>query len=161
LEEWERRSAQAAGSPAVSIPTTLLARAGEVDRAVAALGEALEHAPDNAGLLNARCWTRAIANIELDEALADCERAVELQPGAAAYIDSRAMVRLRLGQYDKAIEDATAALAIAPRLSASLFVRGVARIRHGDTGGGEADLAAARRIEFDIDSEYREYGVTP
>lgn len=112
-------------------------------------------------LLNRSCWTRATANIELERALADCEEAVRRSPTSPAILDSRAFVKLRLGQLDGAIADASAALAIEPLQSASLYVRGLARLRKGEREAGERDLAAARAMIFDIDATYRAFGVAP
>ena len=80
LEAFDRRVAQGTGSPGQASRSVLLAGAGQVDRAIAVLGEAIERAPDNAGLLNERCWGRATANVELAAALGDCERAIALEP---------------------------------------------------------------------------------
>ena len=148
LESIQRRSA-------------LYAESGDSERAIALLTEALADHPDHSWLLNERCWIRAIAGIQLEEALADCDRAIAAEPGSAAILDSRAMVKLRLGRIDDAVTDATAALAESPMLAQSLYVRGIARLRNGDREGGSADLAAARQLMFDIDREYREYGVQP
>jgi tetratricopeptide (TPR) repeat protein len=111
--------------------------------------------------LNESCWTRATANIELERALADCEEAVRRAPTDAAILDSRAFVKLRLGQIDGAIADASAALAIEPLMPAPLYVRGLARLRKGEREAGERDLAAARALVFDIDATYRAYGIAP
>ena len=48
-----------------------------------------------------------------------------------------------------------------PNMPAALYTRGIARLRKGDREAGERDLAAARRLVFDIDATYRAYGVTP
>ena len=141
--------------------SAVIAESGDTGRAIELLDEVLRRHPDHALLLNERCWIRAIAGVELDLALADCDRAIGVEPRSAAILDSRAMVKLRLGRLGEAIADANAALALSPALSASLYVRGVARLRNGDSEGAAADLAAARRIQFDIDLEYRDYGVTP
>ena len=112
-------------------------------------------------MLNSRCWTRATANVELPQALADCEQAVAHAPDNPAILDSRAFVKLRMGQYDAAIADEDAALSHIPNHPAALYTRGIARLRKGDRERGERDLAAARRLVFDIDATYRDYGVTP
>ena len=161
LEMYEQRQAQGNEGPSESTRAVLLAGSGQIERAVDVLDEALEQTPDDPSLLNERCWLRATSNVELEAALADCERAITLRSDSASYLDSRAMVRLRMGQIDRAIADASAALALNSQLAPSLFVRGVARIRNGEREAGEADLAEARRLQFDIDAEYREYGVTP
>jgi len=139
----------------------LLQRAGQHEQAIAAYDEAIALQPNDARFLNNRCWARGISNIQLEAALADCDRAVALQPRGAGYLDSRALVRLRLGRVEEAISDENEALSIRPYFAEALFVRGVARIRNGDRPGGEADLALARRLSFDIDARYRDYGVTP
>lgn len=139
----------------------VLVLAGRADEAVADVDAELETLAGSVDLLNERCWTLATANLRLEEALANCEEAVEADPGHVAAIDSLAFVMLRLGRYDEAIEHADAAIALAPTMAAPLYVRGIARIRSGDRRGGERDLAAARRLAFDIDTEYRSWGVTP
>ena len=42
-----------------------------------------------------------------------------------------------------------------PNMPAALYTRGIARLRKGDREAGERDLAAARRLVFDIDATYR------
>jgi tetratricopeptide (TPR) repeat protein len=161
LAAFEPMAAQWAPARRAVARGNLLERAGEHERAVAAFGEAISLDPNDAAHLNHRCWARAVGNIQLEEALADCDRALSLQPRSAGYLDSRALVRLQLGRIAEAIADENEALAITPYFAEALFVRGVARIRNGDRRGGETDLALARRLSFDIDARYRQYGVTP
>ena len=161
-----RVDALAAGSPAQSealgeARREILAESGQSARAVAEMAPLLTRRPDDPALLNSRCWIRATGNIELTEALVDCDRAVAHAPGNAAILDSRAFVRFRLGQIDGALADEEAALARNPQLPAALYVRGLAHLRKGERSAGERDLAAARRLVFDIDARYRRYGVTP
>jgi tetratricopeptide (TPR) repeat protein len=139
----------------------ILAASGRTAGAIALLDSQLAGHANDATLLNDRCWTRATANVELAEALADCERAVARSPNNPAILDSRAFVKLRMGQYEAAIADEDAALSHAPDLPAALYTRGIARLRKGDREAGERDLAAARRLVYDIDARYRDYGVTP
>ncbi|MEA3061447.1 MAG: hypothetical protein QOJ94_1228 [Sphingomonadales bacterium] len=116
--------------------------------------------PDVPSVLNERCWQLATHGYKLDDALSDCNKAVAAQSNAA-FLDSRALVELRLGKTEAARKDYDAALALEPLHSSSLYGRGIARIRLGDKAGGEADLAAARKLDFEIDSAYKSYGVTP
>jgi tetratricopeptide (TPR) repeat protein len=139
----------------------ILTDSGQTALAIRDLDAQLGRRAGDAQLLNARCWARATANVELTRALADCEQAVARAPDNASILDSRAFVKLRLGQIDGAIADATAALARNPQLAPSLYVRAVARLRKGEREAGEQDLRAARRIVFDIEARYRAYGVTP
>lgn len=139
----------------------ILAESGQTARAIAAIDTQLARRANDPQLLNSRCWTRATANVDLRQALADCEQAVARAPDNPAILDSRAFVRLRMGQYDAAIADEDAALSHSPNMPAALYTRGIARLRKGQREAGERDLAAARRLVYDIDATYRAYGVTP
>jgi len=135
--------------------------AGRYELAVKDIDILIAREPDQAGLYNDRCWIRALANIDLDKALVDCEAAVKLSPGNPAILDSRGMVKLRQGNLAGAIADYDAALKIKPDQGGSLFGRGVAKRRQGAKAAGDVDLAAARKIRPGIDKEYAGYGVTP
>ena len=111
--------------------------------------------------LNGRCWARAIANHELEIALADCDRALKLRPGTAEILDSRGMVRLRLGQYQQAIGDYDAALKIQPKIAWALYGRGVAELKTGRTADGEADIKAAGEISPVVPTRGKRLGIGP
>ena len=143
------------------LQVSLLADSGQTARAIALIDAQLARHPGDSDLLNSRCWLRATANIELQAALADCNEAIAHAPDDAASLDSRAFVRLRMGQYDAAIADEDAGLSHRPNHAAALYTRGIARLRKGEREAGERDIAAARRLVYDIDAEYRAYGVTP
>lgn len=139
-------------------------RAGRYDQAVRGYDAAIALSPEqarNAAVLNERCWSRAEWGRELEDALADCSLALTLKPGTAAILDSRGLVRLRLGQYDLAIADYNDALRLSPRQASSLFGRAVAKSRKGDRAGAEADLAAAAAIDGQIAATYARFGVKP
>jgi tetratricopeptide (TPR) repeat protein len=70
---------------------------GKFPDAVAQFTKAIDLAPDKSAYLNARCWARAGEGKHLDRALADCDRALALSPGAPGVLDSRGLVRLRMG----------------------------------------------------------------
>ena len=82
-------------------------------------------------------------------------------PGAADILDSRGLVRLRLGQFAGAIADYTAALSLSPQAASSLFGRGLARLASGDAAGAKADLAVARALMPGIAAVFARYGVKP
>lgn len=114
-----------------------------------------------AGVLNTRCWEGALAGQALEQALADCNAALKLRPNAAAFLDSRGLVYLRLGNYDKAIKDYDAALKINPKGVWSLYGRGLARLRSGQPATGQADLAAAAALQPKIATRASKFGLTP
>jgi tetratricopeptide (TPR) repeat protein len=108
---------------------------------------------------NGRCWARAAVGRDLNKALDDCNRAVNLSPKAAAILDSRGLVELRLGDNDKAIADYDAALALQPKLGWSLYGRGLAKMRKGQKTDGAADLTAATAINPKLPDLMKTYGI--
>jgi tetratricopeptide (TPR) repeat protein len=109
--------------------------------------------------LNNRCWLRATLGRDLAQALADCNEALRLRPRRASYLDSRGLVRLRMGDLARAIDDYDAALALVPRLAWSLYGRGTARLAQGKVAAGNADIAAAVAIDGGIIGNARKYGI--
>ena len=133
----------------------------QIDQALADYDMAIDLNHGSARLFNARCWVRAVANRELDLALADCTRSLAMSPGNAPALDLRGFVNFRRADYAAAIADLTAALAADPKLAGSLYIRGLAKRKSGDTAGGNADIAAAKVIDPKIAERYAGYGVTP
>ena len=111
--------------------------------------------------LNGRCWTRALLNQELDAALADCTAALKLQPKAGSYLDSRALVYLRMGKYDKSVADYDAALVVDPKSASTRYCRGIARIRQGHAVEGQADIVEAITHAPKVADFYTRHGITP
>ena len=101
--------------------------------------------------LNSRCWVRVMLGIELAAALDDCNEAIDNDSKNAAYLDSRGWVFLRLGNYTKALSDFDRSIEFRPRAAWSLYGRGLTKARLGDAAQGEADLAAARKLQPDIE----------
>jgi tetratricopeptide (TPR) repeat protein len=120
---------------------------GDYDRAISDYSEAIRLSPESPAPYASRCWTRGAANRQLSDALADCNKSLSLRPGDAETLDSRGFVYFRLGRFDEAITDFDAALAKNPELAQSLFIRGLAKSKKGDNAGGDADIAAAKKID--------------
>jgi tetratricopeptide (TPR) repeat protein len=115
--------------------------------------------PHIADFLNARCWSRATWNRDLDAAMVDCESAVKIDPKRADFLDSRALVELRLGHMDAARRDYDAALASRPDRATSLYGRGLTRQHAGDAAGASADIAAAMQIDKTISRRFAAWGL--
>lgn len=111
--------------------------------------------------LNARCWARALGGAELDRALKDCNAALARQPHAPAFLDSRGLVRLRMGDYAGAVRDYNEALAAVPDIAWSHYGRGIANLKLGQKGAGEADLAKARVLAPKLPEEAARHGIAP
>ncbi|AQR72402.1 DUF3857 domain-containing protein [Sphingomonas sp. LM7] len=109
--------------------------------------------------LNNLCWAKATEGLVLESALADCNAALAKEPDAAGFLDSRALVYLRLGRVDEAIADYDRALAKVPSLTSSLFGRALAWSRKGDKAKADADAAAAVRNEAGVRERFKRYGL--
>ena len=122
-------------------------------------------APDNPAFLNSKCWNEAEANIDLELALSECDRALarasSKAPEWANWLDSRGFVRFRLGRWKDAVADYDSALAADPKMAGSLYMRGVAKRRLGETSVGDADIAAAAGLDPGVRDRFTAVGVTP
>jgi tetratricopeptide (TPR) repeat protein len=105
-----------------------------------------------------RCWARAITG-QLQQALSDCNQALDLQPSDANARDSRAFVYLKMGKLEDAIADYKIALGLNPSFAASLYGRGVAKLKKGDKDSGNSDIESAKKIQPDIADEFQRYGI--
>ena len=135
----------------------------ELPRALAQFNQWLEAHPhefNRDAVLNSRCWTRLRLGIELDKALDDCNEAVNADRKNANYLDSRAWVYLRLGQYKDALSDFDRSIEYRPGGAWSLYGRGLTKAKLGDATQGEADLVAARKAQPDIDVQVKRAGVS-
>ncbi|WP_040598225.1 DUF3857 domain-containing protein [Sphingomonas elodea] len=146
----------------LSAKATALARAGDAQGALAAIDRAIAEKPANSRLLNNRCWLKGTLNLQLDLALKDCTRAIELSDqNAAMALDSRAMVYFRLNRLDEALADLNAAVEQRPGAAGTLFLRGVVLTRQGKKNQAMADLADARLLDPQVDREYARWGIEP
>ena len=123
------------------------------EQALAQLNRWLPAHPHEIGrdsALKDRCWIRLLLNIELDQALDDCDEAVESHPKNPVYLDCRGWAYLRLGKYGKALTDFDRSIEYQPKSAWSLYGRGMTKTRLGDTAQGEVDFEAARELLPDI-----------
>lgn len=137
------------------------ADAGRYDPALKDLDALIALQPGWPDVTNDRCWLRARAGVGLSLALADCNAVLGWEPDRPEALDSRGLVRLRLGDLQGAITDYDAALKQAPEIATSLFGRGVAKRWGGDTAGGDADLQQALALDPAVDKRFADFGVTP
>ncbi len=139
-------------------------RSGRFDAAIRGLDQLISQRPAGIELymlLNNRCWIRAKSGRDLAMALADCDAALKLKPGAPETLDSHGFVLLRMGEFDRAISDYDAVLRLDPNKAESLYGRGVAKLRKGLKADGQADIAAAVRIDPRVAQGFAAMGVKP
>jgi len=108
---------------------------------------------------NNRCWDRAELGIELEQALDDCDAAIDRDAKNASFLDSRGWVYLRMGKLRKSLASFDRALAIRSDGVSSLYGRGLAHLRLGEAAPALADLEAARRIEPAVDARLKQSGL--
>ncbi len=146
----------------------LYGQAGQPAAAVAQLDSWIAAHPDDSKMaqaLTGRCWQRAFQGQDLAKALTDCNAALRLSaksaPDAAAILGGRALVRLRMGQYDKAIADYDDSLRLAPGKAGILYGRGIAKLRSKKSAAAEADIEEAVKLSPHVADEFRRRGITP
>ena len=121
-----------------------------------------------------RCGARVQANVAVDQALKDCNRAYGLMgvsfwsstprwPASwiAPLLSTRSLGDLRLGNIKGAIADDDAAIKLLPTDADAFYARGVAELREGSKTRGQTDLAAARKLQPGIGARYASMGLTP
>lgn len=81
-----------------------LERQGQVDSAIAVLGEVVGAEPKNAQALNYLGYLLADKNLRLKYARDLIKKALEIEPNNAAYLDSYGWVYYRLRDFEKAVE---------------------------------------------------------
>jgi tetratricopeptide (TPR) repeat protein len=133
-------------------------RLGKTAQAQTDFAQARQIAADPSAL-NAMCWLKAKDGSGLESALGDCNAALAKAPDNAAYLDSRALVLLRLGRVEDAIADYDRVLAKSPFMSSSLFGRSLAWARRGNRAKADADAAAAIKIEPGVADRFQSYGL--
>ena len=123
----------------------------DLDRAIAL------SANDNVSLwlaLGGRCEVRARAALDLDQALLDCSRAIQIDASKPAPFDARALAHIRLHQYGEAISDCQQSIALDPNLAGCYYLRGIAEKRIGRTREAAADIARAAAISPKVVADY-------
>jgi tetratricopeptide (TPR) repeat protein len=109
--------------------------------------------------LNGSCWARGLLNRDIDKALDDCNAALRAQPRDASILDSRALIRVRRGEWKQALADYNAALAINPHSAWSLYMRGLIEAKSGQDVQAKADRAAAIAIDPKVADRAKKYGL--
>jgi tetratricopeptide (TPR) repeat protein len=100
---------------------------------------------DAEGFLN-RASARAF-NGDMNGAIADCTRAIELDPKSEPAVYKRGALKLQKGDNDGAIADLTRAIELSPNTADYYSDRGLAKLRKRDNDGAIVDFT--RAIELD------------
>ena len=90
-------------------------RMKKLDLAEAEFRKVLKANPENAGAMNYIGYMLADANLRLEESLGLITKALEIEPGNGAYLDSLGWVQFRLGRLEDAEKNLRLALQKTPR----------------------------------------------
>jgi len=128
-------------------------------RAIADYDEALLLAPHYVAALNNRCWALAAIG-RVKEALDDCNVSLRVRPGFDIAHHNRGFAHFRAGNFGEALADLELTLKANPKRPQALYLRGLIKLRSGDAKGGDADIAAAKRLRASVQEEFERMGVT-
>jgi tetratricopeptide (TPR) repeat protein len=131
----------------------------EYGKAIQDYGSAIRLDPDMAIAYNNRCMTRVVANIDLPEAVKDCDAALKALPNRADFRDTRGFVFLKLGKPRLAFMEYDTAVKLDAKRPLSLYGRAIARLRMGDSAAAETDRASAIALDPTIEAQFGTYGV--
>ena len=132
---------------------------GNYASAVDDLTHVILREPRNAVAWNNRCYFRAIAG-QLDDALADCNQSLKLEPNVPETLDSRGFTYLKMKKYDLAITDYDAAESAGGDKAPYLYGRGLAKRAKHDAAGAKEDIDAGVKLDPKIVEQFRKYGVS-
>lgn len=138
----------------------ILGKAGRAQEGLAVIDELQGERPGDPDLLNASCWIMGVWQVQADDMLPICTKAVESAGWSPPVLDSRAMAYFRLGRLEEALADLNAALTAEPDMAPTLYMRGIVRKMNGDAKGAE-DLARAQRIMPAVKETYARFGIKP
>ena len=127
---------------------------GQPDLAALDYRSAVKLKPEDAGLQLNLCLNLALANHDLDGALAACNAAVKIEPGNHEALSARGYAQLRRGAWAAAEKDFAAALAINAASPNEMFGHGLAVIHLGRAQEGRDEIASATLDSAGLVSEW-------
>ncbi len=107
-----------------------------------------------------RCSVLALQRKRLDQALSDCNRALNASDQPELF-SMRALVHFTRKDYRSALADFEAALRYYPRSADALYARGVTRVRLGDVVEGQKDIETAMRLDQAVAQRSAEINIAP
>lgn len=129
-------------------------------KAIADFDAALKLDATDAGAWGMRCWARTMQGAGLDQAVADCDKAMSLgldkDPIA---VSARAIANYKRKKFQAAWADFDASLKLDASNAEYLYGRGLAAKQLGKAADAQADIAAAVKAEPDVASFFEDYGI--
>lgn len=151
--------AAAPNDPAVyTTRAQLLDRLDQPDLASADYRIAAKLNPNDVGAQSSLCRSLALANHDLDGALAACNAAVRLAPRSPDALSARGYLQLRRAAYAEAKKDYSAAIDLAPASPDNMFGFGLALIHLGRVKDGRGEIASATLDSSGVVSDWKVRG---
>lgn len=151
-------------SPAKDYYGSALARLdkGDVDGALNDLTKAIELKPAYVDALRARGQILFLLKRDLDAAIADYDKVLQLAPNAAGMeliYNNRSTIRQLKGDRDGALKDLNGAISLNPKHAMSYIGRGLIRAFQDDTTGAAADYEKAIELNPALTPAYINRGI--
>jgi len=144
---------------AFGLRADLEARQNNPRGALADYQRAVSLAPANPNGWKGLCLMRAEMNIELEEALANCNRAIQIDGNNGLFYNALGLLQLRRNDNQGTIDAYSRALALQPNVATSLYGRGLAEQRLGNMADAQRDMASARAVQGNIDQVFSGLGI--
>jgi tetratricopeptide (TPR) repeat protein len=133
---------------------------GDNARAISDFDAALKLDASNAATWGMRCWAKTMQATNLDQAIADCDKAMSLGLSKdAVIVSSRGIANYKRKKYQAAWNDFDAALKTEPGNAEHFYGRGLAEAQLGRNAEAQADIAAAVKADPDIAAIFADYGI--
>lgn len=116
-----------------------------------------ERLPD---VLGQRCWSRAALGVDLSLALADCNKAIRRGGDSVEARNARAVVQIKMGNFDKAIVDFDEAINRQPKDARAYYGRGLAEARKRLSSRSQVDLKTAVDMDAEVAAHYKNIGLS-
>jgi tetratricopeptide (TPR) repeat protein len=118
---------------------------------------AIELDPAHPAFIAELCWVGAAGGDDPEQALADCNHAVETNPDANNF-NSRGLAHYRLKRYAESIADYDRSLQRNPDEASSWYVRGLAK-RAAGIEGAQADIDKALSLNAGVADRFAGFGI--
>jgi lipoprotein NlpI len=133
---------------------------GDNVKAISDFDAALKLEANNASTWGMRCWAKTMQAVALDQAVADCDKAISLGLSKdAVVVSSRGIANYKWKKYQAAWDDFQAALKLAPGDPEFLYGRGLAARKLGRMADGAADIEKATTADRNMEQIFEDYGV--
>jgi tetratricopeptide (TPR) repeat protein len=140
--------------------------AGEYAGAVHEYDLWIEYHPEDLRLfsaLSSRCGSEAVANVDVDRALEDCNTALRSIPKSASAVamSNRGLAYLRQGRLDDAFSDFESALKLQPKLFIARYGLGLVELKKGLKDQGQNDVLAVQVARPELARRLAAAGLKP